>query len=203
MKHIFLLCLLCLGINLSAQHTITFRIRNGQDSYLRKLDIYRKPYKDKLGTTDSTGSITIDGLVPGDTLTLAYGECPTYQYLVPAVAPIGPVEIQLQCMFRYPTDGNAAFPGDRMAWSRFLKENLVYPEKAAKERIEGKVYVRFQVDAEGKASDVSIAKTIPNCPECNAEAIRLIKLVPQWNPAIEKGKAMKSYLNMPVMFDLD
>ena len=202
MKHILLFCMVCFGMNLSAQHTITFRLKTTSNTYLKTWFVYRQPFMDKIGMTDSTGSITISGLRSGDTLTLSPPECQTYSYIVPASAPNAPVEVVVSCIFPN-IEEIAEFPGGEAAKEKFMMKHFRYPESAVQQGIEGKVWVRFIVDAQGNISDVKVTKEIASCPECSQEALRLIALMPKWKPARKAGQDVKSYFNMPFKFNLN
>jgi periplasmic protein TonB len=92
------------------------------------------------------------------------------------------------------------FPGGESELYSFLSKNLEYPELAQKNRIEGKIAVRFVVDIDGSISKIEIAKRIGW--GCDEEAIRVLKLMPKWKPGKEKGKAVPVYFTLPIMFKL-
>lgn len=98
-----------------------------------------------------------------------------------------------------PTD----FPGGRAALEKYFKVNLVYPESAKKEEIEGKVYVRFTVLENGTISKPFIQKKLVGCPECDQEALRLVEEMPRWIPAKKNGKAVKCFGDVTVVFRLE
>jgi protein TonB len=99
-------------------------------------------------------------------------------------------------------DEQAEFPGGREALMKYLTSNLVYPEYAIENYLEGKCYVRFVVSSTGKVSNVSIVKKVPNCPQCDQEAMRVVKAMPDWKPARVEDKVVNSYYHLPVMFKL-
>jgi len=92
------------------------------------------------------------------------------------------------------------FPGGTAALRKFLSDNIKYPMR---DDIEGKCYVRFVVRANGKITDVEIMRGIPDCPECDAETVRLIQAMPLWTPGKNNGKPVNSYYNLPVAFHLN
>jgi protein TonB len=92
----------------------------------------------------------------------------------------------------------AEFPGGQQALADFLKKNLRFPEKAKAAGISGTVYVQFTVNADGSLSDIKVLRGMGY--GCDEEAIRLIKLMPGWVPAKQRGKAVKSTMNLPVTF---
>ncbi len=94
----------------------------------------------------------------------------------------------------------AEFPGGVTALRTYLKENLKLPESVREGKIQGKVYIKFIVSATGYVSNVKVVKGIQDCKECDAEAVRVIKAMPNWTPARNNGKNVHSYFNIPVSF---
>ena len=97
----------------------------------------------------------------------------------------------------------AEFPGGQAALKEYIATNLVYPERAKKQGIEGKSYVQFVVSSQGKISNVNIVRNMPDCAECDAEAKRLIKSMPDWKPGKVGGKPVHSLYNLPISFKLN
>ncbi|MGA2406569.1 MAG: energy transducer TonB [Bacteroidales bacterium] len=97
-------------------------------------------------------------------------------------------------------DEPPVFKGGETALIKFINSKLVYPKTAKEKNISGKVNMRFSVDIDGSINDVSVVKGIN--PELDAEAIRVIKLLPAWNPGKLDGKPVKVWYNLPVTFTL-
>ena len=91
-----------------------------------------------------------------------------------------------------------SFPGGSEALKEYLKKNTRYPNPDA--CIQGRVVVVFVVDEKGNLSDVKVARSVE--PSLDAEAVRVVKSMPRWNPGIEKGKAVKVRYTLPVTFRL-
>ena len=91
-----------------------------------------------------------------------------------------------------------SFPGGSEALKEYLKKNTRYPNPDA--CIQGRVVVVFVVDEKGNLSDVKVARSVE--PSLDAEAVRIVKSMPRWNPGIEKGKAVKVRYTLPVTFRL-
>jgi periplasmic protein TonB len=91
------------------------------------------------------------------------------------------------------------FPGGERAWRNFLQENLEYPAKAKRKNIQGIVVVQFIVNTDGSISDIS---AISGPEELQQAAIKVIKKSPNWIPAFQYGKNVKSYKKQPVGFAL-
>jgi len=97
-------------------------------------------------------------------------------------------------------DEPAAFSGGEEAFKKFLKENVFYPSIAKEKGISGTTYLKFIVSATGEVSNVTVEKGIPNCYECDMEARRAIRLMPDWIPAKKRGKTVHSYVTLPIQF---
>jgi periplasmic protein TonB len=87
------------------------------------------------------------------------------------------------------------------AMYQFLSKNMVYPSVARENGIEGTVYVSFVVGKDGAIRDAKFLRGIGG--GCNEEALRVIKLMPNWNPGKQNGKAVSVTFTMPVKFKLD
>ncbi len=94
----------------------------------------------------------------------------------------------------------AEFPGGVQAMKEYLAANLKIPDVAEELSINGKVYLRFVVSETGNISNVSIKKGIADCQECDMEAIRVVKKMPDWIPAKNNGKAVNCWYTLPVAF---
>jgi len=92
------------------------------------------------------------------------------------------------------------FPGGDKARNRFLAENIIYPEKATRYGIQGTVYISFIVNREGSVTDVKLLRGIGS--GCDEEAVRVVKLLPKWNPGKQGGKTVNVLFNMPIYFKL-
>lgn len=104
----------------------------------------------------------------------------------------------------YPFDEYLAeFPGGKNELIKFLSENIQYPEVAKKNKVSGKSVVKFTIDIDGSISDVKIIRPMETCPECDEEAIRVVKTMPNWTPAKKAGKTVKSYYVLPFQFVMD
>jgi hypothetical protein len=91
-----------------------------------------------------------------------------------------------------------SFTGGIEAMKTFFAQNLKLPETVKPEDIKGRVFVRFVVRKDGKLDKVHLVKG-PN-DDCNAEAIRVIKMMPAWVPASDRGDAVSAYHILPISF---
>lgn len=87
------------------------------------------------------------------------------------------------------------------AFSRFLVENLKYPERAKKEGAKGRVFVQMIITKEGKSRDVRVLKGVH--PSIDAEAERVMKEFGKqvgWEPALRDGEITAARIIVPVLF---
>ena len=99
----------------------------------------------------------------------------------------------------YPTD-YPRFPGGDEACLRWIQENINYPKECKELGIQGRVIAKMIVNADGKITDIEITRSPDE--RLSAEAIRVIKAMPDWIPAKKDGKAVESTFNLPIMFIL-
>lgn len=95
------------------------------------------------------------------------------------------------------------FPGGKNELLKYLSLNIKYPKNAIDNGIQGKCYIKFVVNKAGEISKTRITKGIEGCPECDKEALRVIKKMPNWIPAKLDGKIVDSYYTLPISFDLN
>jgi protein TonB len=62
--------------------------------------------------------------------------------------------------------------------------------------IQGKVYVNFVIEKNGKVSNVTIARGVDAL--IDNEAIRVIKLLPKFTPAKQRGKPVRMQYTVPI-----
>ena len=92
------------------------------------------------------------------------------------------------------------FPGGLSEAMKFLAKNIKYPVEAQQAKIEGRVIVRFVVGRDGSVSNVEVVRGVS--PELDAEAVRVVSLMPKWIPGKQRGKAVAVKYTMPIMFRL-
>ncbi len=92
----------------------------------------------------------------------------------------------------------AEFDGGIPALTKYLTENLRYPEEAAEKGLEGKAIVNFIVNKDGSISDVTIAKSAGEL--FDAEAIRVVSEMPKWIPGEDHGIKVRCRFALPINF---
>jgi len=111
----------------------------------------------------------------------------------PPIIPTGPVI----------ADEPAEYIGGRSAMMAFIQKNMHYPDVAYQAGIEGRCFLKFVVSKKGDISTVTVQRGVIDCPECDAEAVRVVKKMPLWKPGKTNGKPVDSYFNMPIGFALE
>ncbi len=92
------------------------------------------------------------------------------------------------------------YPGGDRALMEFVAKNVKYPEAAMKAGKEGKVIVRFTVQADGKVADANVIRSIS--PELDAEAVRVVSTFPAFTPGTVDGKPVACHYVIPISFKL-
>ena len=92
------------------------------------------------------------------------------------------------------------FPGGTKGWNSFLSSTLVYPKKAIRKNIQGQVVARFIVEKDGSLSNIEI---ISGPKELWPAVMDVLKQSPNWKPAVQNGRKVKSYKNQPFNFRLE
>jgi TonB family protein len=92
------------------------------------------------------------------------------------------------------------FPGGDYALLKYIGEKTIYPETAKAQNVQGKVIIRFCVTAEGGVSQISVLKGVS--PDLDAEAMRVVKTLPVFNPGKQGGKPVPVWYMVPITFTL-
>jgi protein TonB len=94
-----------------------------------------------------------------------------------------------------------AYVGGMKALSEFLSKHMKYPGRAASAGVSGKVFIEFTVEADGAIENVHVIKGIGF--GCDEEAVRVIKLMPNWIPGKQSGRSVRVKFTLPVAFQLE
>lgn len=87
------------------------------------------------------------------------------------------------------------FRGGQKNFVQFFANNIRYPEIATKD---GKVFITFTVLASGKVANAKVLKGLE--PVLDAEALRVVRLMPPWIPGKLKGKPVAVSYTVPISF---
>lgn len=92
------------------------------------------------------------------------------------------------------------FTGGDAALLKYIGENTKYPEKAKLNGKQGRVVVKFVVGKDGSVSGAEVLKGVD--PEIDAEAVRVISILPAFTPGRLGGKAVAVWYMVPITFAL-
>jgi TonB family protein len=90
------------------------------------------------------------------------------------------------------------FPNGMQALGQFISAYINYPDDALKNNIKGQVIVSFTITEDGSTTDFKIVKSLGY--GCDEEAIRVLKLLPDWVPGYQRGKAVRTKFKLPITF---
>ncbi len=92
------------------------------------------------------------------------------------------------------------FPGGMKGLMSFLNKNIKYPQEAKNNNEQGKVYVHFTIEKDGRISNAVVLRGVS--PSLDAEALRVINNMPNWKPGMQRGMPARVGYNLPVKFSL-
>lgn len=98
-------------------------------------------------------------------------------------------------------DIDPMFTGGSHEMNRFISRSLRYPREAAEKNIQGLVVYNFVVELDGSLSNFEIMHRAH--PLLDAEALRIIKSMPAWRPAVYKGENVRARQYVPMYFKLN
>ena len=124
----------------------------------------------------------------------------------------------------------AQYPGGQAALTQYLAQNIRYPKIAAENGVQGRVLVQFVVEQDGSLSNFAVVKksgdTITKNAQSgitvnalgsateeskvpqeafdalNAEAVRVLREMPKWIPAKQRGQEVRMRYTLPITFRL-
>ena len=124
----------------------------------------------------------------------------------------------------------AQYPGGQAALMQYLAQNIRYPKISAENGVQGRVLVQFVVEKDGSLSNFAIVKksgdTITKNAQSgitvnalgsateeskvpqeafdalNAEAVRVLREMPKWIPAKQRGQEVRMRYTLPITFRL-
>jgi TonB family protein len=99
---------------------------------------------------------------------------------------------------------NPSFVGGDQAMRKYLRDNIVYPEQAQKDELEGAVFVDFVVGVDGVVSDIEVtdATSADVDQAFRNEAIRVVGSMPKWTPGRQNDKPVNVKYSIPITFQI-
>ncbi|MEL6133100.1 MAG: energy transducer TonB, partial [Bacteroidota bacterium] len=165
-----------------------------QDSYTQRVDTIRT-------VQDYMLLVTSISEAPGGYAT-EEGEFENHETVVQTSTPIQPDSLDRPTINTdqplVEADVLPSFPGGEPALYRFLSSHIRYPEDALRQKVEGKVFVRFVIREDGSITDLQIRKGIGF--GCDEEALRVIRMMPRWIPGELGGQRVPVFSSLAVNF---
>ena len=91
-----------------------------------------------------------------------------------------------------------SFVGGSSALMAWLAVNAKYPVEAQKNGISGRVIVSFIIERDGSVSHVEVTRAVD--PILDKEAVRVVELMPKWNPGKQDGQPVRVKYSVPILF---
>lgn len=88
------------------------------------------------------------------------------------------------------------FPGGEAAFGKFIQKYYKYPQAATEQGISGKVYTQFVVEKDGSLTDIKVVRDLGM--GTGAEAVRVLKKMPKWEPGIQNGRPVRVAYTLPI-----
>lgn len=92
------------------------------------------------------------------------------------------------------------YPGGEAGIKAFLSKTIRYPATAVEEGIQGRVVVKALVGTDGNVRDVFLVKRVH--PSLDKEAVRVVKLMKGFKPALKNGSPVEAWITVPIPFRL-
>lgn len=84
--------------------------------------------------------------------------------------------------------------------NKWLSNNIRYPEAAQQNGVSGRVIVQFVVERDGSITDVKVVKGVDK--DLDAEAVRVVKKMPKWQPGKNNGHPVRTKFTLPINFTI-
>lgn len=92
------------------------------------------------------------------------------------------------------------FPGGTDALLKYLGKNIKYPRRAQEQGIRGTCVIEFVVNRDGSVVDPKVLRPLE--PECDAEALRVVRAMPKWKPGMQRNKPVRVKYTVPIQFKI-
>lgn len=116
-----------------------------------------------------------------------------------AIAPMGIDPEDNPLKFRLVED-LPQYPGGAVEFMKWLTKNLRYPKMAQVKKTEGKVIAHFYVEKDGRITGLKIVQSLSR--ECDREALRVLRMMPNWQPGVQNGQPCRTKVSIPIVFKL-
>lgn len=93
-----------------------------------------------------------------------------------------------------------AFIGGEHALRAYIQESLQYPENGVRKGLEGTVIVSYYINPDGSIEKITIKESAGE--ELDTAAIKIVKGMPNWKPAVNNGTPIRVKYLLPITFEL-
>ena len=90
--------------------------------------------------------------------------------------------------------------GDANEFTKWVFQNMVYPDVARENGISGRVTLQFTIETDGSLTNIRVLRGVD--PSLDQEAIRVVSMSPKWTPGKQRDKAVRVTYNFPIYFQL-
>ena len=97
-------------------------------------------------------------------------------------------------------DQKPHFVGGESEMYKWLSANIMYPPEALERGATGKIIVSFVIEKDGKITNVKLVRG--KDPDLDKEAVRIVKKMPKWEPALNRGVPVRCEYTLPITFNL-
>jgi protein TonB len=97
-------------------------------------------------------------------------------------------------------DQPPVFPGGLAEQTKFIKTNLKLPSGVKTGKINGKCFLKIVIWRDGSPGEAKMIKGMPECPDCETEAFRLVSKLPKFQPGVFNDAPVHCYYNLVIEF---
>ncbi|MBQ2290464.1 MAG: energy transducer TonB [Bacteroidaceae bacterium] len=98
-------------------------------------------------------------------------------------------------------DKKPKFPGGMTSLQSYINRSLKYPQVSRKNNSQGRVIVRFIINNNGTVTSPQVVRSSGDF-YLDMEAVRVIESMPKWKPGKHKGKPVRVFFTLPIVFKL-
>jgi TonB family protein len=105
----------------------------------------------------------------------------------------------------YKAEVDPSYIGGKDELTKYLRDNLKYPQEAKDNHVEGHVFVDFIIDASGRVREVVATDLIGEDVDLSLkeEAVRVVAAMPGWKAGMQQGKPVDVSFSIPITFELE
>lgn len=92
------------------------------------------------------------------------------------------------------------FPGGAAEFMKWLTKNLRYPASAQSQQVKGRVVAQFIINRDGSVTDLEVTEHLNRA--CDNEVLRVLRMMPKWQPGLMDAKPCRTKVCIPVVFNL-